>query len=253
MRKYQSLEPWNAADSICVSLQSLNIVTIISSTSEIDQTTTEGNDVTYDDNSCILAPISSSIGFGFTIGAPKVVLDCISQVTRFQRTRRYAEIGDDAHKLVLELLTSLHAYSRNDHEVRGSAVQLQNDAFLSATHVYIYRTLLDVPPHTVRTYVSKTFEQVLEFHSNGLSNFSIWPAFIAAVEAYTDEDLSAARSWLDLATTFGLGNRTSIKRVVEEVWRRREALSAVTGFEVGSLAIDWRIVMQELDCDVLLI
>jgi hypothetical protein len=94
---------------------------------------------------------------------------------------------------------------------------------------------------------------VLAFYTQDQGNFSLWPAFIAAVEAYADEDLIAAKTWLERATQFGLGNRLYVKRVVEEVWHRRKMLSRESGIEPGLIIVDWRQVMVEFSIDILLV
>ena len=76
---------------------------------------------------------------------------------------------------------------------------------------------------------------------------------MAAVEATTDADISSAREWLARSTSFGLGNRASVQRVIEKVWERRETQATILGIARGMIAIDWRDIMQELDCDVLLV
>lgn len=105
----------------------------------------------------------------------------------------------------------------------------------------------------MRAYVSETLHHVDAFFSESNGNFSIWPAFIAAVEAYTAEDLEAAQRWLQRSTTYGMGNRQAIRAVVEEVWRRRAEASALLGVDPCAIAVDWRKVMKDMDCDVLLV
>jgi hypothetical protein len=149
-------------------------------------------------------------------------------------------------------------YQPGSHDYPGygiSEARFQRIAFVHATYVYMYRTLLNVPPHAVQSYVAKTFENVSRFYETGggTRNFSIWPAFIAAVEAYTEEDLSKARQWLDWATCFGLGSRSLARKVVEEVWTRRAALAQFHGVSPGEIIVDWRETMHELDCDILLV
>lgn len=121
-------------------------------------------------------------------------------------------------------------------------------------HVHLsFRTLLNSPPQAVRQYVEKVFTQVSVFFGASQDNFSTWPAFIAAAEAYTDEDLTAAREWLNRAMSFGLGSRKALKAVLEEVWERRKKISEASGLEPGLIIVEWRHVMHELDCDVLIV
>lgn len=49
-----------------------------------------------------------------------------------------------------------------------------------------------------------------------------------------------------------MGNRNQVKKIVEEVWRRREMVAQSTGQDLGDVRINWRTVMVEMDIDVLL-
>lgn len=129
----------------------------------------------------------------------------------------------------------------------------QAAAFVHAAYIYLYRSVLNAAPVVVKSHVTQTFAHVRAFFAASQGNFSIWPAFIAAVEAYTEEDQESAREYLGRATSVGIGSRESIKRVVEEVWRRREAIAGGPGQDLAHTIVDWRVVMRQLDCDVLLI
>ncbi|KAM0550824.1 hypothetical protein ACHAPJ_008687 [Fusarium lateritium] len=138
-------------------------------------------------------------------------------------------------------------------------VRLQMNAFIRATYIYLYRSVTDASPRAVQHHVAGVFSAISSFldtYSNGggfPGNFSLWPAFVAAVEATRDEDIEAASRWMDWALSFGIGIRANVKTVVEEVWRRRGEMAAATGLEVDLITVDWLEVMQELDSDILLI
>ncbi|KAH7155775.1 fungal-specific transcription factor domain-containing protein [Dactylonectria estremocensis] len=268
-------EPWRSNDLACVSLQSLNIIKIIGDTSHkrVEEIIEPLNGPNAADSTAV-APIVSMSEFGFTIGAPRNVLECIERITEFRNKPTVEHPEGEVDCLLQDLLSRLDI---SGHEENSScnfetesttetlstestiiqrsplAAQDQVDAFVNATYIYMYRSLLNVPPKTVRSYVKRTFSHVSAFFAVSGGNFSIWPAFIAAVEAYTEEDLVAARGWLSRATSFGVGSRNSITLVVEEVWRQREDISRASGMELGLIIIDWRSVMQELDCDLLLV
>jgi hypothetical protein len=113
--------------------------------------------------------------------------------------------------------------------------------------------LLDVPPHAIQQHVHDTLGHVSAFLVNSTGNFSAWPAFIAAAEAYTQEDLATAQEWVNWATSVGIGSRTSIKVVLYEIWRRREVISQQSGLDPGKVIMDWKQIMHELEFDSLLI
>ncbi|KAH8675351.1 fungal-specific transcription factor domain-containing protein [Xylariales sp. PMI_506] len=318
---YRRRQSWPQNDLALVSIQSLNIIKIISGTANhqcYHELSNEKTLASSPSSAALAEEMVSSVlitaDFGFTIGAPSVILECINRITKFRDTRdspnlrtagaavaaedgNYgADVTDrsDAAELVQDILTKLNEYRQkhigsrhicgrssissssgsscddddeNVCEVDGvvpspaegtvfssrCAEYLQSTAFLYATYIYLYRALLHAPPATVRPYVARTLELVLAFSSTSRGNFSIWPAFIAVVEAYRDEDLAAAQRWLGIATSFGLGNRTLIRDVVLEVWRKRSEMAVRSGIDPGLITVDWREVMHEMGCNVLLV
>ena len=102
-------------------------------------------------------------------------------------------------------------------------------------------------------YVSLAFQNISAFCAESSGNFSLWPAFIAAVEAYTPEDIQSARQWLEQSINFGLGNRLPVKRIIEEVWRRRDDAHFERAMDKGLVAVDWRDVVRDLGIDILLV
>jgi hypothetical protein len=129
------------------------------------------------------------------------------------------------------------------------------NAFIAAAHIYLHRTIFDLPPSSdiIKNYVAEVFENVESFLKAGGGNFSLWPAFIAAVEANEAHHIDAAKKWLEFATSVGMGNRFKVKAIVEEVWNLREILSKETGISSGDISVDWRDVMVDLDLDILLV
>ncbi|KPM38575.1 hypothetical protein AK830_g7980 [Neonectria ditissima] len=278
LKRHCSSEPWKSTDLVCISLQSLNIIKIIGDTSK-SRLVPPPREAPEATESAVVAPILSTSEFGFTIGAPRDILDCIARITDFRNKPDAERLEDEVNELLQDVLTRLnvhrgpedvhhipntqsHASHSEDHSAVLEASSCQKSpleapnqvgAFVNATYIYLYRSLLRVPPMTVRSYVKKTFSHVSAYFAISNGNFSIWPAFIAAVEAYLDEDLAAAKEWLDGATSFGIGSRDSMRRVVEEVWNLREEMCKASGMEMGLIVVDWRSVMQELDCDLLLV
>jgi hypothetical protein len=62
-------------------------------------------------------------------------------------------------------------------------------AFVTATYIYFCRALFNHHPKIVRLYVEEVFHNIGAFYAAGNINFLPWPAFIAAEEAYEEEDL----------------------------------------------------------------
>ena len=198
------------------------------------------------------------------------MLACISRITTIRTTGGFLGDGKTEY-IVANILSDLkgslvdasNGLERNvepDGAEIGDTTTLdcyalhsQRISFVYATYIYLYRTVFDTPPQIVQSYISQVFQNVSNFYACSSGNFSIWPAFMAAVESYTNEDMESARKWLTWATSFGVGSRTSVRRIIESVWERRETLSRSSGIPKGVITVDWREVMQELDCDVLLI
>jgi hypothetical protein len=223
----------------------------------------------------ILSSVFHTPDFGFTIGASPDILKCIAEISQYRWAKDNKDHEGSKNKLLAHVLLVLnkhetHASGKRDDdkackdwsdrmqspglEHYPSRERLQRDAFVHATHIYLYRTLLQTPPASVKEHVSQIFRCISTYHqleSNG--NFSLWPAFIAAVEAYTDEHMALAREWLDWATSLGIAGRNVIRRIVEEVWRRRHEISECCGYDRGMIVIDWIDVMHDFDADVLLI
>ncbi|EAW12383.1 fungal specific transcription factor domain-containing protein [Aspergillus clavatus NRRL 1] len=210
---------WNESNFACFSTQSLLIIRIIGATcSSASHRSTPA--VAEPAEAQVVSAILSTKHCGFTIGAQQTLLE-------------YA----------------CHQSAQDLHDL----ARYQLDGFTYATYIYLYRTLLDVPPRQVSHYVSLTFQSLAAFRGTSDGNYSLWPTFIAAVEASTSDDLESARAWLDQATSFGFGNRILVRRIVEEVWRRRERLHQETGQDLGLIRVDRRLVADELNIDVLLV
>ncbi|KAJ5674350.1 fungal-specific transcription factor domain-containing protein [Penicillium maclennaniae] len=296
-----SNELWNQSRFACFSIQSLLIVRIISSTTSTDS---NGSPLTLSPNlppatnqispvnpmpadplSSLLvnaeiefaATISSTPQFGFTIGAQRSLLECISAIATISQQMRSdppASTQFDADRAVSQVLACLGLLQaqtndgppfQSDIDVHLStepnqpASQVQSlaryqlNAFIYATYIYLYRSLMDAPPKRVTTYVTMTFHNISAFCAQSSGNFSLWPAFIAAVEAYTEADMALAREWLERSIHFGLGNRLPVKRIIEEVWRRRDDAHFESTMDKGLITIDWRDVVRDLGVDILLV
>lgn len=221
--------------------------------------------------------ISSTPQFGFTIGTQRSLLECISSITSISQqmratppTKTYSD-ADRTVSQVLACLDHLQTQANEDphpqHETDSAPAsdldrpspQVQNpasyqlNAFIYATYIYLYRALMDAPPKRVEPYVSLAFQNISAFCEQSSGNFSLWPAFIAAVETYREDDMKSAQKWLEQCTQFGLGNRVPAKRIIEEVWRRREDAHFERAMDKGLIAVDWRDVVKDLGIDILLV
>lgn len=218
----------------------------------------------------LVSRVSSTPEFGFTIGSTDSLLVCISAITiagkkmraKSLQSQQEADLLDERlskvfscldkckEEITYNICDSFDEFHDNKPQILAN---YQREAFISATYIYLYRVLFDLPPCSVRQYVSEVLLRISAFHSTSDGNLSIWPAFIAAVEVYTPEDIALARNWLDRTTMFGIGSRVCVRRLVEEVWKRRDEAADELEIDKGLISIDWRAVMEELGMDVLLV
>lgn len=214
--------------------------------------------------------IKSTQDFGFTIGATREVLECISMISDLGRRGARIDAQDQVYQTLLCRLNACQLSIEGNQATRGGCKEIEEDcreendslsegayyqlrAFVSASYIYYFRTVFDVPPSALSHLVIETFENVNSFIARKCGNMSLWPAFIAAAEAYTEDALSLARTWLDTAVTFGLGSRILVRKVIEEVWQRREHASMECGIDKGHFSVDWKRVMKEMEIDILLV
>lgn len=169
-------------------------------------------------------------------------------------------LDDGAHDLLVRLEQCREA-SANSPGPQADSERSKNNtmalyhlnAFIAATYIYLYQTLFSSPPGHVQQYVAEVFHNIQAFFALGDGNFSLWPAFIAATAAFEPDDVKAAKIWMKSASQVGIGNRIQVMAVIEEVWHLREIAAVGTGENLGSIIVDWRDVMQKLDCDILLV
>lgn len=221
----------------------------------------------------LLTSIGSTLGFGFTIGATRTVIECISKITlaasKTNKVDRVDKENRDDPEIVLQdaslmnILAELHdceaqledGFMDNLSEppVQRSDAYHQLKAFVHAAHIYLYRAVFDLPPQSLKSHISEALRHVSAFSASHRGNFSLWPAFIAAVEAYDPEDMVLAQAWLEYALSFGLGSRRMVQKVLEEVWKRRKDIATSSHMDPGIVSVDWREVMRDFEVDVLLV
>ncbi|EXJ76215.1 uncharacterized protein A1O5_00723 [Cladophialophora psammophila CBS 110553] len=282
-RNFRAQSPWKDSELTCASLQSLFIISLVGDTSRLDNglvadqgelaqsesgyTTSLPHDsgiieagtassATLQDQESIFM-IKSTLDFGFTIGATQEILDCISCINDMNRVNKWSGPNDNNYRTLLGRLDACRASLADKSSrvcgVLNNAAYYQLGAFVAATYIYFYRSFFDLSPMELHTYIVETFDYVNCFVSGNYGNFSLWPAFIAAVEAYSDETMSMVGEWLDTAMSFGLGSRVLVRKVIEETWRRRDIISREIGLDKGLVAVDWRRVIKDWDVDVLLV
>jgi hypothetical protein len=114
--------------------------------------------------------------------------------------------------------------------------------------------------------VSKTLEHLENIDAVsrevGVAN-TLWPGFIAAVEAVQIDLRHRALVWLSRARSHGIGNISQAMSLVMEVWRRVDRMifrnhggveegGQKIGMDFELAGVDWREVMRERDMYIML-
>lgn len=89
------------------------------------------------------------------------------------------------------------------------------------------------------------FNQVVLYQSLGGTHITLWPMFIAAVEAYEPAHLVILRAWLGAEDQIGVANRRDFRIFMERVWSLREETAETLGVDKAAVCIDWVAMMQE--------
>lgn len=142
--------------------------------------------------------------------------------------------------------------AENDSRRDQTVGQYHLRAFVSAAFIYFYQTFYELPPSNLEGYVSEVLHNLKLYTASGGASFTFWPAFIAATETYKDEDKDTIKHVFADASASSMQNRAKIKGLVEEVWRLRDLRATERDLERGMIKVDWRMVMQDLELDILL-
>ncbi|KPI38154.1 uncharacterized protein AB675_1039 [Cyphellophora attinorum] len=127
--------------------------------------------------------------------------------------------------------------------------------FKSGIEIYLFRVVLQYPPSAVAPQVLSTLQTAAELLEplDRAASVSIWPIFIAAVEAYEPVAQDLADAALQVCSSLGAVNRKTAHDIVKTVWARREGIAAERDCHVGDVQLDWRDVLADLNIDILLL
>ena len=64
------------------------------------------------------------------------------------------------------------------------------------------------------------FYEVMQYQELGGGYITLWPIFIASVEAYREDHKMMVRKWLDVAEKIGSASRKDVRKVIESVWEK---------------------------------
>ncbi|KAG0648193.1 L-arabinose-responsive transcription regulator ARA1 [Hyphodiscus hymeniophilus] len=177
----------------------------------------------------------------------KPVLECILQINRLVFTGVMPADGEFV-SLEFKIMSSnpelLHFPSLTP--AYEKVAQHHACTLWCALYIFYKSSLLKLPPADMQWLVRQSIKHLdaIESLTDGLTcSGLLWPLFIAASEA-EDEDLRfQSIKVFEKRQQLGIANTTPARKVVEEVWRRRDQ---------GDTDVSWHEVMAQLNIDILL-
>lgn len=133
-------------------------------------------------------------------------------------------------------------------DTRIQSILNNAEAYRHSAFVYLYRTIRTLPRshNLVQKHVHLSLEacsnvvNLAEKCQDGPMSALLWPLFVAAVEAISEEDRKLAiEGFGGIEKRQGMTNITRAWEVVREVWRRVDELND------GEGEVDWRAICQE--------
>ncbi|PTB53557.1 hypothetical protein M431DRAFT_5871 [Trichoderma harzianum CBS 226.95] len=259
--KFLGKQPWAQSSRSWVISQSLALSFEIAQTSNTHRR--ERSSIT----DTLLRDVSSRCEFGFTIGSSGQVLQVISNIRLLAERMATGDIPENPGELIQKYIAELTSPSESTEdfdieEIWESTSKKDRAEYLQRLHlrlfrnaaiIYLFRTVLNVPPQGVVKYVSTVLQDTLSFIQLHGGAVSMWPVFIAAVEAYEVKDQQIVEQWFDISGQLGIQNRRTAREVIRAVWEKRSQEAKNRGLKQSQIAIDWREVQQFLGLDLLLL
>lgn len=211
------------------------------------------------DTDHLLESVSRVSHFGYTIGASSPVLKSIRKVHGLLEvlgsSESFIEVEVRCGKILGELGTSESDWmiTQPSHSRQGYLNSLHRRIFRNAAVIYLRRAIYDVAPIAVRDHVLKVLCDTVSFLDEKGGSVSLWPVFIAAVEACSKQERDLVRQWLGYSCKLGISNRHAARCVIEEVWKQRDQEALLKNMEPEYVALDWRRVQNHLKIDLLLL
>lgn len=287
--RHLARRPWKLTHEAWAVTQSFVSEYVIAHTAHKPYTLAVSQSHDEDDNSKgvydVLCDTAANLNFGYTIGGTGRLIKALYRVRRLEAqmaaeaadtTASAANTDDIDSSLVEEAVAILHdlqkphddgldAYFDSAGTIRmplahaRTLASLHINLFRNAVIIYLLSTVLQFPPSTVAGYVMDVISDAWLFmnmspHGTMYCSLSLWPLFVAVVDAYLPEAQGIAERILQLiAKTSGTKNRCDVKRLVHKVWAIRIDLAQKSKCCPGDIWIDWREVMTQMDMDILLL
>ncbi|VUC30648.1 unnamed protein product [Clonostachys rosea] len=251
----QSSDAWVISQSLALSL-------------EIAQTGHTSNARQAGPTGMLLDALSTRSDFGYTIGSPRAALKALSTLRRDEFSPDLAdgnlevEISDALR--ILSLIQEDDPENRSEFHEKPSKIaqsserlnylaQLHSRMFLNAVIIYLKRLGPGVTPSQVSTYTSAVLNDMSTFLDLDGGSISIWPVFVAAVEACDPIQRDMVRKWFEFSSCLGIENRLQARHIIEAVWRTRDSIADEMGCPATETIVDWTTIQQGLGVDILLL
>lgn len=287
--RHLARRPWKLTHEALAVTQSFVLSHVIAHTAHKPYTLALSHSHDEDDSSenvyDVLCDTAANSSFGYTIGSTGRLIKALYHIRRLEAQMAVEAANSttgatNANSRNLSLLEEviailndlqklpddgLDAYLDSAGSIRmplaraRTLVSLHVNLFRNAVGIYLLSTVLRFPPSTVAGYVMDVLTDAWLFvdmspHGTAYCSLSLWPLFVAAVDAYLPEAQEIAERILDLfAKTSGVKNRDDVKRLVHKVWDMRIDLAQESNCGPGDVWIDWREVMSQMDMDILLL
>ncbi|CAG9990638.1 unnamed protein product [Clonostachys byssicola] len=251
----QSSDAWVISQSLALSLE-------IAQTGHVDSERHAGP------TGMLLDALSTRSDFGYTIGSPRAALKAISTLQRADRVKDDDGLALDNLEVeisdALRILDSMQdedaehqSNFHKEHSQRNERMdylaKLHSRMFLNAVFIYLKRLKPGVTPSQVSIYTSSVLKDMSTFLDMDGGSISIWPVFVAAVEACAPSDRDLVRRWFEFSSRLGIENRVQARQIIEMVWETRDSVADETGCPVEETIVDWTTVQQALGIDILLL
>jgi hypothetical protein len=264
-------QPWTQSPDPYIVTQNFALSVLISSTVDNQYSSTAADGVSELES--LLHGLMTKPIFGYTLGGTSHILRAIYQTQLLEARLSGRSTGDgppeleedtlaQVSKILLlchvPLVNKVEAYVSH-RELRGITVhphlrtltRIHLRLFSTAVTIYLFCVVLRCPPSSMAQDVLRVLKDATTFIDTHRGNISIWPLFVAAVEACMQKSQALATHCLDILKSRGAGNRRDTHRVVHQVWAERERLAWERQCDPGEILIDWRPVMRRLKTDIL--
>jgi arginine metabolism regulation protein II len=182
-------------------------------------------------------------------GVSKPIMECIILINRYV-FQGFVHAKEDVMCLQSKILSNNPTDLLPSSSLKGNEQMRWHHAciFYFACHIYFCRALIHTPVGALQHLVRQCLEHIEASEARATLHTGtgiLWPAFITACEADEDESRTRVLCYFDKRANLCIGNYHAAKRVILEVWRRRDCMENVTN-------VLWHEVMADLQIDILL-